>query len=666
MLVVAFHLDPDLVPGGYVGVDAFFVISGFLITSHIATQVERTGTLKLREFWARRLRRLLPAAVVVLVSSTIATWLFVPSTLWEQTVRQVIASALYVQNWALAADAVDYLAEGNSPTVAQHYWSLSVEEQFYVIWPLLTIATVVVLRRMGRLHLSRSALGVVIAGLSAASLAYSIHLTSVDPSRAYFVTGTRVWEFGLGSVLALMAVGGWKHASLRVVSGWVGVALLTWAGLRFDSQTPFPGWAALLPVVGTMAIISAGGPQVRGSAAQLLSLRPVRFIGDISYSVYLWHWPIVVVVPFITGHALTRVDMLLALAATVVLAWATTRLVEDPLRQARWLSKHTLRTFVLAGTSMAVVSAGALAVQWDLDRQIDQTSAGTTATECLGPAAIGLPTQCPPAASLADLVAGPAAVSRQNASPPFRGCQTNLRATEVATCLIGSTSPTRTIAIVGDSHATQWFAALDRVGKDRGWAVRTYVRASCPWTPTERVLPDEPPETWPLCRSHNAEVLQLLLDDPAIDLVLTSSFSHAYDWREGEARTGQAALEAGVSTYDRMLHKAGKPLVVIRDVPAVKDLKNSPDCLAAADSLTDCDLSRSEALTPDLYASAAQRLGIPVIDLTDAFCDDTACRAVVGSTIVYRDYSHLSQEYSDAMAPLLGRAIDAAAAQLAQ
>jgi hypothetical protein len=173
-------------------------------------------------------------------------------------------------------------------------------------------------------------------------------------------------------------------------------------------------------------------------------------------------------------------------------------------------------------------------------------------------------------------------------------------------------------------------------------------------------------DRWTLCRDNNAEVLQRLLDDSAIDLVLVSSFSHAYEWRTDDGQTGQAALEPGVATYGRALSAANKPMIVIRDVPAVKDLKNSPDCLAAADSLTDCDLPRSEALTPDLYASAAQRLGIPVIDLTDAFCDDTVCRAVVGSTIVYRDYSHLSQEYSAALAPLLGRAIDAAAAQLAQ
>ncbi|MFC6344952.1 acyltransferase family protein, partial [Nocardioides hankookensis] len=202
LLVIAYHLYPNRVPGGYVGVDVFFVLSGFLITSHLFREADSTSHLSLVRFWGRRIRRLLPASLLVLAVSLVLTWVWVPQSMWEQTLRQIGASALYVENWALAAEAVDYSAIGNEPTLVQHYWSLSVEEQFYLVWPLLVVAALLLVRRRG--VALRPVLTGVFGAVVLASFVYSVVITSHDTARAYFVTPTRAWEFGVGALVGLL------------------------------------------------------------------------------------------------------------------------------------------------------------------------------------------------------------------------------------------------------------------------------------------------------------------------------------------------------------------------------------------------------------------------------------------------------------------------------
>lgn len=688
LLVVGYHLYPNRLSGGFVGVDVFFVISGFLITAHLAAQIAKTGSLSLTDFWGRRMRRLLPASFLVLSVSSLLTWLVVPQTLWDQTIRQIIASALYVQNWALAADAIDYSAAGNTPTLVQHYWSLSVEEQFYLVWPLLALAVVVALGRLRRSAHIGAGLVIVIGLLTAVSFAYSVYLTDVDPGRAYFVTGTRAWEFGIGSLLALTMVHGVQNVRARLIAGWVGVAAILYAGFTYTSATPFPGWQAAIPVIGTALVIAAGGA-LTGSAAQLLSLRPATFIGDISYAVYLWHWPLIICVPYLLAtdgepvRQLGHSGALGVFIATILLSWASTRWIEDPMRTNAWLSRNFATTLIAATTSMAVLIAVGLLLRADLDRQVaaaDQSLAealedtvsvapGSEPTGCVGPAALTPANNCSSVAGSGPLLARPAVVARQNTDVVFPDCQSQLAVDEMNSCELGATgnksspSPDETVALVGDSHSTHWFSAFDALGKQRGWKVVTYTRSSCPFTAAVRVVPEEPKDYLGFCMKANAEVLDRLISDPTISKVFTSSFSSAYTWespRGAESQlTGDKALEAGIKKYADALAAAGKELIVIRDVPAVKDLKNSTDCLAAVEDVRDCGLPREKGLTRDAYAEVAGGLGLPVIDLTPQFCDSEWCHAVVGDVIVYRDYSHLSAEYSTMLAPYLDLALTA-------
>src|SRR3954451_21103684 len=290
-LVIAAHVWPDLVPGGFVGVDVFFVVSGYLITSLLVEEIARTGRIRLTAFWARRARRILPAALVTLLVCAVATMILVPSNHWDAFMREVAASAAYVENWQLAHTAVDYFAKDDGVSPVQHYWSLSVEEQFYLMWPLLLLGPPAVPRRRGpqsRVVALAAAMGV----LTAVSLSWSILHTPNDPEAAYFVTPTRAWEFGAGGVLALLPQLARSPVLVRAILSWLGLAAIVVAAFAYGSDTVFPGSAALLPVLGTLAVIRAGAPDHRLAPARLLALGPIQRTGDLSYSLYLWHWPV--------------------------------------------------------------------------------------------------------------------------------------------------------------------------------------------------------------------------------------------------------------------------------------------------------------------------------------------------------------------------------------
>lgn len=320
--VVIEHSWPGAAPGGYVGVDVFFVVSGFLITSQLMREHAATGLIRLRRFYLRRARRLLPSAAIVLVATAGMTFLVVPWREWREYFTEIGASALYVQNWAI-------LAGPDATTAVRHFWSLSVEEQFYFVWPLMLIAAIalaVAVRRPRAL-----VVGVVLGVIAAASLAYSIVMTGLDYQVAYFSTFARVWEFAIGGLVALLPLripGRWADVAL-----WLGLAAIAGAIFGIRDATAFPGVLALLPVLGTVAIIVASHEGVPGSARALVNLRPVQWLGAISYALYLWHWPVLLFAPLAIGVPSPTWFMVILLSGAVVLAWATTRFVENPVRR---------------------------------------------------------------------------------------------------------------------------------------------------------------------------------------------------------------------------------------------------------------------------------------------------------------------------------------------
>ncbi|SDC05737.1 Peptidoglycan/LPS O-acetylase OafA/YrhL, contains acyltransferase and SGNH-hydrolase domains [Geodermatophilus telluris] len=660
LLVVVYHLWPNRLTGGYVGVDVFFVISGFLITSHLRREVERTGTLSLRAFYARRARRLLPAALLVLLVTALASGLLLPVSRWAATAGDVLASTFYVQNWALAGRAVDYSASQDAASVVQHYWSLSVEEQFYAGWPLLVLALVWL---AGRTRSGRPLLLPGIAVVTAASLAWSVYWTATEPAAAYFQTPTRVWELGVGAVLALGLSGARAQALLAsgpmvpVVLRWAGFAAIAVAAVTLSSASPFPGYLALLPVLGTAAVIAAGDTGPRDPSSRLVSLAPTQFVGDVSYAVYLWHWPLIVLAPFALARPLTTVDKLAVLAASLLLAWGTRQLVEQPAQQWRRL-RRPLVVGVCTVVAMALVSGVAA---WQYHRvDVAQAAARDELAAAQEDPCFGAGSLAPGATGCGDVFGPPASLVlpeddapwfRDPACRPTRGgpSDTDLG---VKTCRFGTDAPTRRVALVGDSHAEHWRGAVHEIARQQGWELVEIFRGACPVTEA-RVLAFQGDGTdTEGCARWGGQVTDWLTSHD-VDAVVTTSFTTAFTF------AGEDSLEAGAqgfaATWTAWLD-AGLEVDVLRDVPTT-GLPHVPECLQAhPDDPRECSRPRDEAVVPDAATLAAERIAAPglhLVDLTDYFCDETTCYTAIGGAVVYFDANHLTAQYSRSLAPFL-------------
>ena len=357
LTVLVFHVWPAAMPGGYVGVDVFFVISGFLITGVLLKDLERGG-LDFRRFYARRIRRLLPAASLTLVATLVTAWMVLPGSAVRSLAWETGAATLYVANWLFVSNSVDYLAGGGAPSAVLHYWSLSIEEQFYILWPLLIFGASLL---AGRTALgARRVSGWLLALMIVLSLAWAVYLSFTDPAPAYFMTTTRVWELGVGSMIA---IAGLKLpaarpglASLLAVAG---LAAIVVSALTYDTTLPFPGYEAILPVFGAAAVIIAGISS--GSLLdRIFSWRPVQYIGDISYSLYLWHWPVIVFYPYVAGRNVEHfADVFTAVGVSLLLAHASKVWVEDRFRSPTSGASGT-QVGVATAPGIVVVSTGAV------------------------------------------------------------------------------------------------------------------------------------------------------------------------------------------------------------------------------------------------------------------------------------------------------------------
>jgi peptidoglycan/LPS O-acetylase OafA/YrhL len=358
-LVVLYHANVPGVGGGYIGVDVFFLISGFVITGLLLRERAERGTTRLIEFYARRARRIIPAATVVIIATVIAAYHWLGFIRAGQVANDARAAALFVANFHFIALGTNYITAQRPPSPLQNLWTLSVEEQFYAVYPTIVLLLAVVLRRVDFRHKLAAALAVAVAG----SLYWSIHLTAVDENRAFFSPFTHAWELALGG---LVAVASTKLSELprSIAAGltWLGLAAIVAAAFIFDSATAYPGSAALLPVVGT-ALVIAGGAAVPALGAELvLGLRPVRWLGRLSYSLYLWHWPVLTIAAEKTGKTLSVWRNLVLVLLALGLSIATYVVVENPIRHSRFLAKRHLLS-VAFGAALIGLTVGFVAIE---------------------------------------------------------------------------------------------------------------------------------------------------------------------------------------------------------------------------------------------------------------------------------------------------------------
>ncbi|AEG45091.1 acyltransferase family protein [Isoptericola variabilis] len=664
--VLAYHVWPSAVPGGYVGVDVFFVLSGFLITSHLVRRPLRTAG-DLLEFWARRVRRLVPAASLVLLVTLVAAVVWLPATVRADVGREALAAVLYVENWALARSATDYLAADELHTPVQHYWSLSVEEQFYLVWPValavagwLLVRGSRALRRRAPADRERArdaavAALVVAALVVATSLAWSVHLTATDPAAAYFVSTTRAWELGLGGLLAaIVALRPVRPGPAgRAVLAWTGLLLVGVAVATFDARTPFPGWTALVPTVGTALVVAAAADGVAAGPGSVLGRRAVRWLGDVSYSVYLWHWPVVVVAPFVLGRPPGLAEQLAAVALTLVLAALTKRFVEDPVRRDRRLARRKVSTFGLLALATLVVGAAALVVV-DRATAAEHEAADVVAHRlaAAGPCA-GAGAVRDPSCTVGSLLTPPEFAAEDKPAPYADGCWNNAPFTTRHTCTYSGTDrseqPSARVALVGNSHAGHWLPALEDVVAEDGWQLTTYLQSVC--YPVDRPLAFDDAEETEGCLGTNRWAVRSVVEG-GYDLVVMSARTNQSLAGVAQRDQAAAAQEAYAETLEAFT-AAGIPVLVLRDTPAMPG--DVPDCVASRpDDVAACGAPRSTALEPDPLAAAASDDDtglVRLVEVTDLMCDARRCHAVVGGVVAYFDHGHLTATFARTLAP---------------
>lgn len=666
LLVLAYHARIPGFTGGYIGVDVFYVVSGFLITGLIIRELQATGRVDLPAFYARRARRLLPAALVVIAVTAIASAIILPPLRVRDVAGDAAAAALYVSNIRFAAQATDYLQAELDPSPLLHFWSLGVEEQFYLFWPALLF---VVARR--RFEARR--LGLVVTVVGILSFVLGVAWTSTDAPLAFFLLPARAWELAVGAGLAL-GVARLVHlpSALATAAVAIGVVLIGVGGVVFDTATPFPGTAAVLPVLGAALVIAGGLPQPLNPLSRLVAIAPMRWIGGISYSLYLWHWPLLVLPAAAAGTALPGPVRLALVGLTFVLAEASRRWIEDPIRHGRAARLRPSRSLALAGiTSLLVagvsVGTGVLAgprpvaaapvgdVTIDLPTARPTTSAGSSSVPAT-PTATSTLAPTPPGPVPGDLVPSLATVRDDIPVIYADGCHAEWRETTPRECVYGDSAATTTIVLIGDSHAAHWFPTFQRLADEQDWRLISLTKSACP-------VADLPVYNTGLKREYvecdewrAAVVDRISKEQPA--LVVISDSRTGQFWVDGApvaAREREDLWAAGLRRAIRAIEPFADHVVVIGDTP--RPGTDVPVCVS--DHLDDalaCATPVSKAIGRERAATeraVSAETGATFIDPAPWLCPTSPCPAVIGRILVYRDGHHMTTPFARALAPYL-------------
>jgi peptidoglycan/LPS O-acetylase OafA/YrhL len=631
-MVVTYHVWFGRVSGG---VDVFLLISAFLMTLQFVGRHERREPFRLLKHWLHLFRRLLPAAVTVIVATLAASYLVLPKTRWQDVIDQGWASLTYSENRLLQAQAVDYYANDHSlASPLQHFWSLSIQGQVFILWPLIFAAAAWVARRYRLSY--RPLLAYVFFVLFLGSLAYSIFFTATNQVQAYFDTGARLWEFALGTLVALILPGLRLSRTVRIVMGWTGVIAMLACGILLNVQAAFPGVAALWPTLAAALVIGAGQTQSPLGVDRILSSTPLVKLGDISYGLYLWHWPLLVLALAWSGkdHA-GWLSGTVIIAAALVLAYLTTKYIEKPWREWKWPEARKRRAAI--AIMLAVSVAAAPLVLWRY--QIEQASA--LASGSIGDA------RHPGARAAADrtgFVPDPQIEPLPRLEviaeewPIFPEPCTG-EGENVNICNNGITDGNKDIVIIGSSHAHVLNTPLLSMAEKYHWSVTTITKGFCPMT--DELGPGISQE----CLDFNTETMQKVLDQKP-DLVLTTSTRTSKD-----AAVPETLDESWIREAQR-LNDAGIAVLGVRDMPRMPAF--TPDCLAANPQATEaCGSSRASSFAPSPPTdAAAQKLSSTLfMDLTNYFCSDDFCPAVIGNVVVYKDDNHVTRSYMQTLTP---------------
>jgi peptidoglycan/LPS O-acetylase OafA/YrhL len=594
VLVVIYHAK--VTSGGYIGVDIFYVISGFLITGLLLRELDGTGSLALKAFYLRRVKRLLPASFFVLFVTAIVAWIVYPTTLRHGLGKDIAAAGAYVSNYLFALWQMDYQNLNATPPVVIHYWSLAVEEQFYLFWPFIILA----LYRFG----ARRAVFIGVAAITIASFLLSLFLTPREPIWSFYSLPTRAWELGIGALLLFIP----KRIRFSSNYGWAALALILYGTLTFTDKTPFPGTAALVPVIGTAFAIASLNNWPR-AMNRFGNLKIVQWLGEISYPLYLWHWPVLVIPSVAWGRSLVAHELLICVLLTALLADLTHRFIEDPIRYSKPHPKLVIKSGA-AATAASLVMGAAIYLSFNDEIELDDGRSY----------------------SVSELIKRPVIYDDN--------CHVNNGETVSPECTYGERGAKRKIVLFGDSHAAQWFPALEKLANENNFELISLTKSACPGPAVEKVDSGEYKNSDCFAWRDNSLDRIAKLKPYA---VIFSGFQHfqvpaGYSsrrewWQAGQKRT-LASLRGNASH-----------IVYITDTPHPR--QDIPACLAGG-VISDCDDSEpSEPISIP---------GLKVVNPTPWLCTDK-CSSVINGNVAYRDGSHISIAMSESLAQPLGQAL---------
>jgi peptidoglycan/LPS O-acetylase OafA/YrhL len=614
LLVVLYHFHFPRVSGGYIGVDVFFVISGYLITGLLVNEKQSTGRISYVQFYARRGRRLLPAIVIVVLMVVGASF-FVYSPMEQRSIaKTALTATLYCSNLRFLRRGIDYFGAAAADDPLLHTWSLAVEEQFYLLWPLL----VSLLMRKSSPERNQKRLFVGMGIVAVLSFAGSFWLTRIAQPWAFYAAPVRAWEFALGGLVWL-----WRERLQLVSRGLslVGLITICVCGVLFTPRTQFPGAAVLVPALGTATVLLAS-PRQADFGTKFLRHPVMQYVGRLSYSWYLWHWPVLVLaaVAFPTGAA----SYAFCLLASLILATITHTAIENPVRFHPFLVCRPRLSLILA-VSLTVVGAGL----------------------CVGFSAIGLHFQQSPQQLRFTQAAADTPELTRN------GCLLSFTAREVPQCIFGDIRSNTSVVLFGDSHAAQWFPALERIALDKHWKLIVFTKSACP-VPSTRIFWQALHRDYPECDQWRTETIRRILAlHPS--LVVASSYSTAYVQRHGVKPEDWAE---GLRVTMAQFGLAEIRTVMIADPPPPSF--NPVTCLSRAawiGSAIPCTYEPDRSASADLALREKETLkdvpNVTVLDLSSAICSASKCAPVRDGTLIYRDGSHLTATYSASLAPVL-------------
>ena len=645
LLVAVYHIWIGSVSGG---VDVFFIVSGYLITTSLLSKMEREGRINLFEYLLGLARRLFPIAFTVLLFTTVFAILILPESVWKQTIPEIFSSAFYFQNWQLANTAVDYLAKDNIASPFQHFWALSIQGQFYVTWPLIIILAYFIATKIFKLPVRKTLLA-VLSIIFTVSLGYSIYITSANQPWAYFDTFARVWEFSLGGILALLIPYLKFKKSISFVIGWVGLVVICFTGILLPVSNVFPGYAALLPTTGVMLVILAAENGSRFGVEKLLGSKPFLYLGNISYGFYLWHWPVLIFYSAYLGTDKVSLQGGLAiLLGSFTLSIMSVNILEARIRKISVKQSKVKLAGILAALMLPVIF---VATSWGI--YVDKLQEGLNEEYTVEDYPAGNTNSAidenivedhPGARTISDNIKAnpdiepiPRAINAKRDVPLFyddRECFSSRTEKGVNKCSYGELdNPTYTIALVGGSHSGHWLPALEIVAEKQNLQIDLYNKDACRFSNDDfnGTLSES-------CMEWNDAVMEPLLADPP-DLIFTTANVNSGDtipagflskWEEFEGITKVFALR------DNPRMDEDPPLCV----------EKNPD---------KCSVQRKDALSAIPPWENTENIPDNVIfaDMSEYFCDDKTCQPVIGNVLVYRDYHHITATYSRTLAPAL-------------